>query len=310
MGGAAGCIWDTEISAGNHEPGTGVLALVTEEEFDVFYAAAFPRLVGQLYALTGDHSEAQDVVQEAFVRAWDRRGALLAEGAPEAWIRTVAVRLAVCRSAFGLSRSDLAAWAFPAVSFEGRGTSVSRSCPLKSEPLRLSCRWIAGWRSAGPWLGLGDSSAGQGGVECGQVAGADRDEAGESSDLAQPVQHADGKARCWGGSAGAQRCSDGRRHSRGTRRGCRVDPCVRQGARAARGDILPCGAGAAALVFQCQVLRPVLPRFAAGCRSDLDEFGGHGRGLGDGSRFSGHRGGPARARRPGGPGASQSRLPP
>ncbi|NEA53120.1 SigE family RNA polymerase sigma factor [Streptomyces sp. SID13666] len=70
---------------------------MTEEEFDVFYAAAFPRLVGQLYALTGDHSEAQDVVQEAFVRAWDRRGALLAEGAPEAWIRTVAVRLAVSR---------------------------------------------------------------------------------------------------------------------------------------------------------------------------------------------------------------------
>ncbi|MDG4864709.1 SigE family RNA polymerase sigma factor [Streptomyces sp. T-3] len=70
---------------------------MTEEEFDAFYATAFPRLVGQLYALTGDHGEAQDVVQEAFVRAWDRRAALLAEGAPEAWIRTVAMRLAVSR---------------------------------------------------------------------------------------------------------------------------------------------------------------------------------------------------------------------
>jgi RNA polymerase sigma-70 factor (ECF subfamily) len=70
---------------------------VTEEEFDAFYATAFPRLVGQLYALTGDHSEAQDVVQEAFVRAWDRRSAMLAKGAPEAWIRTVAMRLAVSR---------------------------------------------------------------------------------------------------------------------------------------------------------------------------------------------------------------------
>ncbi|MFE7839027.1 SigE family RNA polymerase sigma factor [Streptomyces sp. NPDC057474] len=70
---------------------------MTEEEFDAFYATAFPRLTGQLYAFTGDHGEAQDVVQEAFVRAWDRRRVFLAEGAPEAWIRTVAMRLAVSR---------------------------------------------------------------------------------------------------------------------------------------------------------------------------------------------------------------------
>ncbi|GAB2926961.1 SigE family RNA polymerase sigma factor [Streptomyces heilongjiangensis] len=70
---------------------------MTEEEFDAFYAAAFPRLTGQLFAFTGDHGEAQDVVQEAFVRAWDRRREFLADGAPEAWIRTVAMRLAVSR---------------------------------------------------------------------------------------------------------------------------------------------------------------------------------------------------------------------
>ncbi|MFJ4829510.1 SigE family RNA polymerase sigma factor [Streptomyces sp. NPDC088747] len=70
---------------------------MTEEEFDAFYATAFPRLTGQLYAFTGDHGEAQDVVQEAFVRAWDQRRELLLDGAPEAWIRTVAMRLAVSR---------------------------------------------------------------------------------------------------------------------------------------------------------------------------------------------------------------------
>ncbi|CBG71522.1 putative sigma factor [Streptomyces scabiei 87.22] len=70
---------------------------MTEEEFDTFYATAFPRLTGQLFAFTGDHGEAQDVVQEAFVRAWDRRRDFLADGAPEAWIRTVAMRLAVSR---------------------------------------------------------------------------------------------------------------------------------------------------------------------------------------------------------------------
>lgn len=70
---------------------------MTEDEFDAFYAAAFPRLTGQLFAFTGDLGEAQDVVQEAFVRAWDRRHKLQADGAPEAWVRTVAMRLAVSR---------------------------------------------------------------------------------------------------------------------------------------------------------------------------------------------------------------------
>ncbi|MFF7357049.1 MULTISPECIES: SigE family RNA polymerase sigma factor [Streptomyces] len=71
---------------------------MTEDEFDLFYTAAYPRLVGQLYALTGDYAEAQDVVQEAFVRAWDRRSSVLSgDQAPEAWIRTVAHRLAMSR---------------------------------------------------------------------------------------------------------------------------------------------------------------------------------------------------------------------
>lgn len=77
--------------------GEGPVEGMTEEEFDAFYAAAFPRLTGQLYAFTGDLGEAQDVVQEAFVRAWDRRRKLVADEAPEAWVRTVAMRLAVSR---------------------------------------------------------------------------------------------------------------------------------------------------------------------------------------------------------------------
>ncbi|MEU6065065.1 SigE family RNA polymerase sigma factor [Streptomyces sp. NPDC047082] len=69
-----------------------------EGEFDLFFTAAYPRLVGQLYALTGDWAEAQDVVQEAFVRAWDRRSSVLTgDRDPEAWIRTVAHRLAMSR---------------------------------------------------------------------------------------------------------------------------------------------------------------------------------------------------------------------
>ncbi len=70
---------------------------MTDEEFEEFYAHSVKHLVGQVYLMTGDLHEAQDVVQEAFVRGWARRSRLERDGRPEAWIRTVAWRLAVSR---------------------------------------------------------------------------------------------------------------------------------------------------------------------------------------------------------------------
>ncbi|HEV2086836.1 MAG TPA: SigE family RNA polymerase sigma factor [Cryptosporangiaceae bacterium] len=58
------------------------------------YDVAYRRLVTQLYAVTGDLAEAQDVVQEAFVRALARPRHLAGVDNPEAWLRTVAVNLA------------------------------------------------------------------------------------------------------------------------------------------------------------------------------------------------------------------------
>jgi RNA polymerase sigma-70 factor, ECF subfamily len=81
---------------------------VTDEEYRAFYATAFPRLVGQVFLLTGDLGEAQDVVQEAFIRAWGRRRRFADGDEPDAWIRTVARRLAVSR--WRSARSALAAW--------------------------------------------------------------------------------------------------------------------------------------------------------------------------------------------------------
>jgi len=68
-----------------------------EAEFDAFYTASFKRLVGQIYAMIGNRDEAQECVQEAFARAWSHRNRILKEGAPEAWVRTTAYRLAVSR---------------------------------------------------------------------------------------------------------------------------------------------------------------------------------------------------------------------
>jgi RNA polymerase sigma-70 factor, ECF subfamily len=70
---------------------------VDREEFASFYAASFERLVGQLYGMTGDKAEAQDVVQDAFIRAWAHRGKIDRDGAPEAWVRVAAWRIAASR---------------------------------------------------------------------------------------------------------------------------------------------------------------------------------------------------------------------
>ncbi|CCB71467.1 SigE family RNA polymerase sigma factor [Streptantibioticus cattleyicolor] len=82
--------------------------LLTVEEFEEFYAQTVARLTGQLYVMLGDLHEAQDVVQEAFVRGWSRRRRLQRDGQPEAWIRTVAWRLAVSRWRFRRRTAD--AW--------------------------------------------------------------------------------------------------------------------------------------------------------------------------------------------------------
>ncbi|MFJ5595806.1 SigE family RNA polymerase sigma factor [Streptomyces noursei] len=81
---------------------------MTVEEFEEFYAQAVARLTGQLYVMVGDLHEAQDVVQEAFVKGWSRRRQLDRDGQPEAWIRTVAWRLAASRWRFRRRSAD--AW--------------------------------------------------------------------------------------------------------------------------------------------------------------------------------------------------------
>jgi RNA polymerase sigma-70 factor (sigma-E family) len=64
-------------------------------DFDAFYAATSRRLVGQVYAMTGDLSEAEDTVQEAYTRAWHRWPSISGYQDPEAWLRTVAFRITV-----------------------------------------------------------------------------------------------------------------------------------------------------------------------------------------------------------------------
>jgi RNA polymerase sigma-70 factor, ECF subfamily len=66
-------------------------------EFDAFYRDTSRRLLRYAYGLTGDPAEAQDLVQEAYARAWQRWRRLHAYEDPEAWLRLVVHRLATDR---------------------------------------------------------------------------------------------------------------------------------------------------------------------------------------------------------------------
>ncbi|MFJ8361940.1 SigE family RNA polymerase sigma factor [Streptomyces sp. NPDC093984] len=63
--------------------------------FDDFYACTVRRLTSQMYAMTGSLAEAEDLVQEAFARAWQNWEKLSAYSDPEAWVRSVACRIRV-----------------------------------------------------------------------------------------------------------------------------------------------------------------------------------------------------------------------
>ena len=66
-------------------------------EFEELYTSTFGRLVGQLFLVTGDLHEAEEVVQEAFTRAAGRWQRLREYDLPELWVRRVAINLATDR---------------------------------------------------------------------------------------------------------------------------------------------------------------------------------------------------------------------
>lgn len=81
---------------------------MSEADFDAFYTATSSRLVRQVYLLVGNLAEAEDVVHEAYERAWLQWGRVAELDSAEAWIRTVARRLAISR--WRRARNATTAW--------------------------------------------------------------------------------------------------------------------------------------------------------------------------------------------------------
>ncbi|MEU8241699.1 SigE family RNA polymerase sigma factor [Actinoplanes missouriensis] len=67
------------------------------DDFDAFYRDTSRRLTRYAFGLTGDAGAAQDLVQEAYARAWQRWRRVSGYEDPEAWLRLVVNRLSTDR---------------------------------------------------------------------------------------------------------------------------------------------------------------------------------------------------------------------
>jgi RNA polymerase sigma-70 factor, ECF subfamily len=65
------------------------------DDFEDFYRASYGRIVSIVAAFTGSKTEAEDIAQEAYARALARWPRLRQYDVPEAWVRQVALRLAI-----------------------------------------------------------------------------------------------------------------------------------------------------------------------------------------------------------------------
>ena len=82
-----------------------------EAGFEQLYGGSYKRLVAEVYAFTADLDRAQEAVQEAFIRAWSNWSTVRDLDEPRAWVRRVAMRIAVSR----WRRARLAGVAVPLV---------------------------------------------------------------------------------------------------------------------------------------------------------------------------------------------------
>ncbi|HEY3212232.1 MAG TPA: sigma-70 family RNA polymerase sigma factor [Actinomycetota bacterium] len=66
-----------------------------DAEFASFFQAEYPALVRSMYLIVRDKEQARDLAQEAFVQLFSRWRRISHYERPEAWIRRVAIRMAV-----------------------------------------------------------------------------------------------------------------------------------------------------------------------------------------------------------------------
>jgi RNA polymerase sigma-70 factor (ECF subfamily) len=80
------------IRPGNDEE-NGMATL--DDEFEWFYRAEYPMVARTVFFVVHDRARAEDIAQEAFVRLLERWRRVARYERPDAWVRRVAIRLAI-----------------------------------------------------------------------------------------------------------------------------------------------------------------------------------------------------------------------
>ena len=128
------------MAAAPSVPGEGGVTS-DRDEFTSFYASSFARLWVAVRH-DGDQAEAQDVVQEAFVRAWARRSTIDRAQAPEAWVRVTAWRIAASRWRRARNGARLSLLTARPESIEGPDPArFASSTPCASRAPNSAGRW-------------------------------------------------------------------------------------------------------------------------------------------------------------------------
>jgi RNA polymerase sigma-70 factor (ECF subfamily) len=109
-------------------------------DFGDFYAANYGRTVALVTSLLGDRHEAEDVAQEAFARALLRWSRLRRYELPEAWLRRVALRLAIDARRRARRRSGLARLAAARLPHGQAGLDTAAGTELGAAILALPLR--------------------------------------------------------------------------------------------------------------------------------------------------------------------------
>ena len=136
---------------------SAVPEVVEASRFEEFFLAQHERLFQALYLLTGDRYEADDLAQEALLRAYERWDRVAAMDSPDGYVFRTALNLHRSRLRSLLVRARRVFAAVPAEDLSGPVTA-------SQDVRRALARLPRGQREAlilVEWLGLGSEEAGR-----------------------------------------------------------------------------------------------------------------------------------------------------
>jgi RNA polymerase sigma-70 factor (ECF subfamily) len=88
-------------------PGRRRASAEPDGEFVRFFRAEYPEVIRSVYLIVHDREQARDIAQDAFAELFSRWRRITRYDRPDAWIRRVAIRMAVRALRRERRRSDL-----------------------------------------------------------------------------------------------------------------------------------------------------------------------------------------------------------